>query len=203
MNNQLKLNNLFTGTLIFSIVILLNGCLSINKLYVQPDVVNNSKNVIHNFEYIDFYITSSNPLYSANHTFVKQIFKNGQTLYKLYDVLLLNSNSFTVDNNVYIIIDNQPFKLNPESKEHDYIKSITANESEVATSDSTVVKVVTGYTETGKKVTRFTYTLPQNIVDKIAMAKTVSFQYYSGPHVITTKIKKRNLKKLKKLIDIN
>ncbi len=81
--------------------------------------------------------------------------------------------------------------------EYEYTKSITEDTENILTSDSTSVSIVTGYSENNNKITRFSYSLSDEIVSKLKYSNLVLFRYYAGPSMLTVKLKNRNLSKLK------
>ena len=84
--------------------------------------------------------------------------------------------------------------------ENENSKTISENRSDIMTSDSTKVSVVTGYSENNGKITRFSYELSDKIINRIKTSHHLALQYYAGPSMLTVKLKDKNLKKLKELI---
>ena len=70
------------------------------------------------------------------------------------------------------------------------------------TSDSTTVSVISGFTESNRKITRFSYNIPDAAIAKIRESDRLSIRYYSGPSMITLSPKKKSLNKLKELIEL-
>jgi hypothetical protein len=88
-----------------------------------------------------------------------------------------------------------------EGKEYENTKEIEEKKEDVMTSDSTSISVVTGYSENNRKITRFSYELPDHVIAKIKDADQVIFRYYSGPDMLTITLKGIKISKLKQLID--
>jgi hypothetical protein len=90
-----------------------------------------------------------------------------------------------------------------EKKEYENAKVLKEKKEDIVTSDSTSISVVTGYSEYNKKITRFTYKLPEKVIEEIKSAERVLFRYYSGPDMLTIILDNRKLRKLKELIYTN
>ena len=97
-------------------------------------------------------------------------------------------------------MDNEVFPMTLTKIENENSKTISENRSDVATSDSTTVSVVTGYSEDNRKITRFSYALSDEIINRIKTSQHVVLQYYAGPSMLKVNLKDKNLEKLKELI---
>jgi len=81
------------------------------------------------------------------------------------------------------------------------VKTISENKTDIQTSDSTTVFVTTGFSESNRKITRFSYKIPISTIMEIKKANQISIRYYAGPSMITVKPRKLSIKRIKELID--
>ncbi|MDA3866771.1 MAG: hypothetical protein PF489_08500 [Salinivirgaceae bacterium] len=130
---------------------------------------------------------------------VKQV-SEGDTICSIYDILIMRSLSYRLQNKVFLIVDNEAYPMKIEQKEYENSKIIKPIEEEVKTSDSTSMSVVTGYSENNRKATRFKYSLSNELIEKIKSTEQVLFRYYAGPDMITVTLKGRKLKKMKQIL---
>jgi hypothetical protein len=124
---------------------------------------------------------------------------NGVT-YKAYDILTLSGSSFEVSDDIFWIIDGQAYPMKIDRRESDFSRSISEETKDIAISDSTSVNVVTGYSYENRKIARFSYTVPREVVDKTRVSKSLMLRYYSGPDMMTVKLRNHNLNRLKRVI---
>ena len=198
-----KKNRKFKFTLQSTLIVVLFcfsllGCKVTNKIYEENDIVYSTKRIELK---LDHHLQNQrSPLTYAKQSIVKEISENG-TVYKVFDALILTSLSYQVEDKVYIIIDNEFFAMEIDKKEYEHTREIVEQKEDIATSDSTSISVVTGYSENNRKITRFSYKLPDNVIKKIKNTNRVLFRYYSGPDMMTITLDGRKLKKLKQLID--
>jgi hypothetical protein len=175
------------------------SCVPSNKIIEQDDVVYKTKRIELSYMIRDVQFRS--PLLYLKQSVVKEIKAYGTISYKVYDILTLTSSSFTLEDKVFLIVDNAVFPMVLEDKEFENTKTLTENKKDLLTSDSTTVSVVTGYSENDKKIARFSYRLNDEIVDKIKQSNEVIVRYYSGPSMISVPLNPKNLTQLKELID--
>jgi hypothetical protein len=175
------------------------SCLSINKIIEENDIVYSTKRI--ELKYFCHDHNRLSPLLYLEQSVIKEIKANNEISYTVYDVLSLSSSSFKLENKVFIIIDNAVFPMTIDSKEYENSKTISENIEDVRTSDTTKVSVVTGYSENNKKITRFSYKLSDEIITMIKKSNQVFFRYYTGPSMLTVRLKEKNLRKIKYLIN--
>lgn len=199
MKNQIGTGRLKAVFIICLISFIFSGCYSPSKIIVQDDIVYSTKRI--EFSYIQRDRSFRSPLLYLEQSVVKEINSNQEATIKMYDLLALTSSGFNLDNKVFIIVDNSVCPEEIEVVEYEQAKSITPKTEEILKSDSTKVSVVTGYSESNKKITRFSYTLSEETIGKIKKADQISFRYYAGPKMLTIKMKSRYLRKLKKLVN--
>jgi len=186
--------------LLFALIsIMFIGCTSSNRIVVQDDIVNSSKRLELRYLIRDF--KKRSPLLYLEQQLVKEIKTDKKYSIKVYDILTLNSSSFKLEDKVFLIVDNSVFSMDLDIIEYENVKSFTSNTKDILTSDSTKVSVVTGYSENNNKITRFSYKLSEELINKIKTSKQVSIRYYAGPSMLTVRLKDKNLRKIKKLID--
>ena len=186
-------------TLLFASLIL-HGCISSSFIYYENDAVLSSKRIKWEYKYINR--NRKSPLINLKQTVVKEIKSDGETAYKVYDILTLSNKSYRLDNKVYLIIDNISLPMVIESKEIENQRRISEDRENILTADSTSTSVVTGYSEVERKITKLSYKLSDEVIDKIQNSEEVVFQYYAGPSIITAKLKNNNLNKLKSIFNM-
>ena len=174
------------------------SCKVTNKIYETNDLVYSSKRMELKLEYNKE--ERKSPLISMKQSIVKEI-SDKETSYHVYDVLILTSYSYKLDDKVFLIIDDEVFPMSIESKEFENSREVSEKTEDIMTSDSTTMSVVTGYSEYNRKITRFSYCLPEHVISKIKSSNQILFRYYAGPDMITVQLQKRKLDKLKELIN--
>lgn len=201
MNNKLKTKTSFSLLAIILLYSIIQSCGTSTKIIVQNDIVYSTKRI--ELKYSSKDVNRRSPLLFMEQSVVKEIKANDEITYQVFDVLTMNSSSFKLEDKVFLIIDNDFFPMQIENKEFEYAKSFTQNTQNILTSDSTTISVVTGYSEDNRKITRFSYKLSTDIINKLKNSNQVIFRYYSGPSMISVEIKDKNLRKLKALIEKN
>lgn len=187
-----------TTGIAFFLSLFLFGCRVANKIYEENDIVYSTKRIELKLAYR--WHQRKSPITYFEQSIIKEISNNGTT-YKVYDALILTSLSYQLEDKVFVIIDNEAFAMEIDKKEYENTKEIEEKKEDIATSDSTSISVVTGYSENNRKITRFSYKLPDKMIGKIKNTDQVLFRYYSGPDMLTITLDRRKLKKLKQLID--
>lgn len=197
-----NLHNIFKVLGIIFIALSINACFVTNKIYSENDVVYSTKR----FE-LQYYAGKPwdrrSPLYYLEQFIVKEINSENEVSYNIYDILHLSGSSFELDEKVIYIIDNEPFHMIIDEIELDNSRRISEDRKDILRSDSVNVSVITGYSVSNSKIIKFTYKLPDLIIDKIRQSKSFSIRYYSGPSMITVTPKRKSIVKIKKLIDIS
>ncbi len=199
MKEQVKFGVIYQVMVIGVVCIMLSSCSTYNKIYSDDDIVYSTKR----FE-LKYYCKDRDrrtPIYFFTQSIVKEVDQNNNVSYRAYDVLFLISSSFKLDEKVILIIDNKPYPMVIDKIELENVKTISENTTDIQTSDSTTVSVITGYSENNRKITRFSYIIPVSTIMEIKKADQLSIRYYSGPSMITVKPKKLSIKKIKELID--
>lgn len=121
--------------------------------------------------------------------------------YTVFEQLELSNESFAVDKVIYWIVDETSYPIEPQM----VVESQTSRKEErsnILKSDSTEVSVITGYIERNSKVTKLSYYLPNELIQSVRNSDHVAIRYYSGPSMITCKMNKSQIKRLKKFISL-
>lgn len=199
MKKQFHIRTIIGTLLVITLCSILQSCNLSSNIIDENDIVYSTRRI--KLRYICKDINKNSPLQHLEQTVVKEIKGNNETSYKIYDVLVLTSNSFKMEDKVFLIIDNEVYPLTIYGKEYENTKSITEDKKNVLTSDSTKISVVTGYSEDNTKITRFSYEITEEMISKIKKSNNVIFQYYTGPSMLSVKLWAYNLKMFKQLID--
>jgi hypothetical protein len=194
---QLRFFTAITSLLL--IITLFFGCHVTNQIYEFTDIVYSNQR--YELKFIHKAQNRQSSLQYIQQNIIKTIDKNKDKTYTVYDALNMSSMSFSLENKVYIIADEEVFTMQLLSKETENTKSMSEDTEDVMTSDSTQITVVTGYSENNRKITRFSYHIPEAVILKILSANQVLFRYYAGPEMLTIKLSGNQLKQLKKLIN--
>ena len=187
-----------TGILL--IYLLLQGCSITNRIYTDNDVVKSTKRFELRYAFKDF--DRRSPLFYFTQSLIKEINPENEVTYTAYDVLSLSSSSFKLDERAVFIIGNEVYPMSLERMELENARDISETTSDILTSDSTTVSVITGYSENDRKITRLSYRIPAATMEKIRSSDNLILRYYSGPSMITVKPRNKSIRKLKQLIDM-
>lgn len=199
MKTTFRINALYRITGIGLVCLMLSGCSTYNRIYSENDIVYSTKRYELKYSYRD--LNRRSPLHTFTQSIVKEIDRNNEVSYRAYDALFLSSSSFRIEEKAILIIDDKPFPMVIDKMEFENTKSISENTASIQTVDSTTVSVVTGFTESYRKITRFSYKIPVSTAMEIRKADRLSIRYYAGPSMITIKPRKRSFNKIKELID--
>jgi hypothetical protein len=179
--------------------LLITSCAALQGVRVENDVVRSSKRYKANFTYIRAQERYT-PLVKINQTVVKEVPRNSAHTYKIYDIVMLRSSSFRISDEVYIIVDNNPFRVNVENIYSEMVTRVEESKGNVTTSDSTSISVVTGYNEYQQRVNRIEYNIDNSTAEQIKSADRVFFRYYAGPDMITVRLNGSELRRLKNIL---
>ncbi len=168
---------------------------------VQQDIVKSTKRIKQTFKYKRAQEKVS-PLQSLHQEMLKVVGNNMTEQYTVYDRLNMKANSYVVDKQIYIIVDGEVFQIDIDSQERENTSKISQSTSNITTIDSTSMDVVTGYTQHKRSIFRISYTLSQEIIEKLSVCNNVMFRYYSGPNMITTSMSNKKIVDLKKFIQL-
>lgn len=177
----------------------LQSCSLFRYIWVENDIVRSSKRMRTDFDY-QFTQERYSPLININQSIVKELGKDSVVKYTFYESIRLNSNSFKLENKVYVLIDDVAFPGKVENVEFDREYMIDEKRKEVMTVDSSKISVVTGVNNQQNNLYKLTYSLDNQAIEQIKNCSKVQFRYYAGPDMITTRVSRFQLVTLKKLI---
>ena len=200
MKKQIKIAVSYQVLATTLVCTMLSGCSTLNRIYSDNDIVYSTKRFELKYEYKDR--DRRTPVYYFTQSIVKEADQNNNVSFHAYDVLYLTSSGFNPDGKVILIIENKPYPMVIDKIEHENLKTISENTTQLRTSDSTTVPATRGYTENNRKITRMSYKIPVSTVNEIKKADQLSIRYYAGPAMITVKPGKLSIRKIKELIDI-
>ncbi len=193
------MNNTYRNLTFALLILLLNSCTLQTQIISETDLVHNTERSQLKLNYPSQRHYS--PMSSAEQSIVK-ISSVDCTTYEVYDVIHLYGKSFNLKNEVYIIIDDQAYPLEINTIEREHVHEISENTENIMTADSSSISVVTGYSEDNRKISRVSYNLPQDFVDKMAKAEHVIFRYYAAPDMISLELKGYKLKRFKQFVNL-
>ncbi len=189
--------------LTFVIIVLLTssqGCIVVEPgMSVNYDQVKQRTRIQKDFYYM-FPEERNTPFQALRQVFSKEIDENGNADYYLYDIVSLSSGSFSLKDEVYLLVDDTVFAIKPIEVQEEARHNVSEITSTIATSDSTSVSKVTGYQKDHWRDERFQYQLKESHIQAIKHAEIVKFRYYAGPHMITLILKTNRLEKFKEVI---
>lgn len=197
-SSNIILKHLSVGLVASGLV--LSSCVGIRGIRSEYDVVTSTNRFKTQFTYLRAQERFSS-LSRVNQSVVVEGRKDLNSRFRVYDVIVLNENGFRISDEVYVIVDKTPFKVNVDLLDLETISRREEKRSDVLTSDSTSVSVVTGYNEYQQRVNRIAYTLDDSAVDAIKQGNKVLFRYYAGPDMLTVKMSSSELRRFKKLLN--
>jgi len=180
----------------------LQSCLLFRTIVVEDDVVNSTSRIRAEFEYRVAKEWSS-PLIAVTQTVIRETGKDTTVGIRIFDRVLLNPNSFRLENRVYLLIDGKPFQANVEEVQFEHFSTINEKRKDVLTADSSKVSVVTGFDRNESNLYKLTYMVNPQTVERIKTCSILQFRYYAGPDMITTSMNRWELNILKKMLEKN
>jgi len=195
-----RVKHTFTQTFVLILTLCtFQSCMLFRNILTEEDVVNSTKRVRTDFEY-RYARERYSPLVSITQTIVKETKGDSVGPITFYERIRLNSNSFKLENKVYLLIDNVPYPGKVESVEYERVSNMEEKRKDVMTVDSTKISVVTGFDNHENNIYKLTYSIDEKLIEKIKEATKIQFRYYAGPDMITTAMNSFELKTLKLLI---
>lgn len=186
-----------SGTVL--IITIFFSCSTVNRIYTDNDLTRSTKRF--ELKYLVRDRVRRSPLHFFRQTVIKEINRENEASYTAYDVLTLSGTSFTVDDKVFLIIDNVPFSMKIDRMEFENKRSLSEDTQTFFNSESVPITVMTGYSENNSKIARFSYKIPPEAIERIRNSNQLLIRYYSGPSMMTVKPGKKSIRKLKQLID--
>jgi len=187
---------------ILSVLLTLTGCAP--GIFSEIDEVKKLNR--HKLNLLHLYNTERNsPLCTVSQTFVKecQYGTPGASHLIVYDQLRLRPQAHNIEDTVYFILSNEILPIPILDESYRESQAITESTSDILTADSTTVRVVNGYSLNDYKYVNLSYELSKEVKTKIYAEKEFKIRYYSGPDMITIRLKGRDLNNLKKLISMS
>lgn len=178
------------------------SCFLFRPIVVEDDVVNSTSRIRTQFEYRMAKEWNS-PLIRVTQNVLRETGKNAVSGIRIFDEILLLPNSFSLENRVYLLIDNKPFEAVVEDVQFQRQTDIREKRKDVVTLDSSKVSVVTGYDRSVSNAYKITYFIGPETVDAIRGCMKLQYRYYAGPDMITTTMSKYELNILKKVLATN
>lgn len=185
---------LFVGmliTILFSSCAVFNG--SITK---QVDQIMGSKRFT--FEAYHSNNQRDEQEYRQKLTFLKEINRSQNVEYTLYDVIYLPYSSFDISDKMYLVVDEEVFPLENDSKEK-VLDRVATEEKQSANSETQ--PVADGYSTS--KSWKMVHPLSEEMILKIVDAQIMYLRYYAGPNMITSEITGTELTSVKRWIKSN
>jgi len=179
------------------ILVVVSSCFKkISPIRYQTDEYRNTETA--SFYFYVFPEERPTDLISAYFTFYREK-QHQNTSAKIFVTLNRNSNSFSVQDSFFLVIDAKKYAMlinnktvgkRLETKEETESKQIN---------DSTSITVVTGVSTSTWKEEQFIIELNQKQLAEIAKSNLIKFRFYSGPSFGTFIIKDKYLHKVKEL----
>jgi|GEM_PF-1003423 hypothetical protein len=170
-----------------------------DRVLVENDEVRNLKRVRLNFFHRND-VERHTPFISSMQKFLREIKADGSANFTVFETIKMTMDSYPVDQNIFIIVDNKPFEITSSQISVNRITQSDQDTRRVLTADSVHVRVVTDVSETVFMENRISYTIDSEISEAILGGSVVRFRYYSGPYMITTHLRQSELRNLKRLI---
>lgn len=172
-----------------------------NEIKTEYDQVKLTKRLVLKF-YHSNPIERRTPLHYIKQTILKEVKPGNEIIYTVYDHLVMSTNAHNLENQLYLILDQDAIPIDINNLQVEHSSSISEDKDTILTSDSTRVSVVKGYTQQARKHFKISYQLSLEIMDKISQANEVNFKYYCGPQMLTIALNEAKLNRLKEMTAI-
>lgn len=169
-----------------------------NEIKTEYDQVKLTKRLVLKF-YHSNPIERRTPLHNIKQTILKEVKPGNEVTYTVYDHLIMSTNAHNLENQLYIILDQEAVPINIDNLQVEHSSSISEDKDTILASDSTQVSVVTGYSQHNSKHFKISYQLSLEIMDKISQTSEVNFKYYCGPQMLTIALNEIKLNRLKEM----
>lgn len=137
---------------------------------------------------------------SLQQSILNEMDNTGAKTLRIYEQMNMSLSGYAPNNEMFMLTENEIIKIPLKEVKPELYRGMTEERSDILTSDSTKVSVVTGYSEFQRRLYRYEYQLEPALLDVIVNAQELSFRYYAGPDRITVRYTPAQLKKLKALI---
>jgi hypothetical protein len=187
---------------LFIASVIMTGCVPFSsRVYHNIDPVRQTDR--YRVEFLLRSIEYRTPMSLLEKSFLKVIDKTGTKVnYTIYDQLSMRTSAGQINDTVFIMVDGQVFPKKTEGLTLVKRSGVSTSTEQVMTADSTLVDIVSGVETQTWKEASFHYSISPLLAAKMRAAADMRFIYYIGPHIITTKLDQRQLKRLRKLIEM-
>jgi hypothetical protein len=190
----MNLTTIFRLAFFFSSVFIISGCATLRNADLNPSYDPAKQAKRYKIEQSYLGKASNSALITVSQTILKEIFPSGSTVYTVYDIMYLKSFPFHVKDTVFYVVDKKVFacpikNANPEKIRWERSKPSDVNPNIIDT------KV------TENENYKMEYHLSDKLVESVKEAKNVSFQYYTGPDIITIKLSQADINRFKRLVN--
>jgi len=191
-------------SLLLLVILILQSCRTTRKLSVYNEIktefdqVKSTKRLTLKFYHYNP-IEKRTPLYNIKQTILKEVKPDNEIAYTVYDHLTMSTNAHNLENQLYLILDEEAIPINMDNLQVEHSSKISEDKDTILASDSTRVSVVKGYTQQDRKHFKISYQLSNETMDKISRANEVNFKYYCGPQMLTIALNEIKLNRLKEM----
>jgi hypothetical protein len=193
--------NLVRGLIIFVFSFSLKSCYTtrLSQLVIEHDNAKSSKRIKTEFYYQEA-LEKNSPLYSASQTIIKEIDSDNDITYSVYDILSIRSNSYLLEDTVYLIFGEEVIPVNIDYQKAENLTKTSENKQTITTYSSGVSSQKGSTKYEIRKNIKIKYKLSPEILVRICNSIVVDIRYYSGANMITIRLTGQDLWLLQKLI---
>jgi len=183
-------------------IILIQSCSVFNQTVHEIDLVNKSNRYKSQFNYYNAQEFRS-PFIRSEQTIVKEVYKDS-TSFLVYDLVSVHKQNFDLEPHVYFIVDYKTIlKIEVDIYEKENNHRLSEKTKMFTISDATQVDVVSRYSHKEWDDFMLHYRLNEDYVKQLIKANALTIRYYSGANMISLKLDKYKLKRLKLLLTMN
>lgn len=183
------------------LTLFVSACSLINRISVVDDRVSSSKIV--RFDNTYYNHSRRSPMLYQNQSLIREIRPDGKTTTAVYDILALTLESFRIEPVVYLLTDKEVISIKLSPAEPELNSNFNPQSLNRPLDGRFNTLMASGNIADNKRFTMINFELTPAIIEKIKETKKLSFRYYAGPHSITSKVSSFDLKKIKKVLQIN
>lgn len=185
-----------------AITLFFTACTTIyqGKIKEVDDEFKNIKTISYT-QYL-FPVERITPISNAIVTYYKE--KNDSTQkFSAYFVISRSSNSFPVENKVYMKIDGKTYEFEINQQKSEYKSFTSTKTSTTTTKDSTKVSTTnSSNTELSQWYDdKFVIHFSDELVNSMLNAKVILYRMYFGPEIVTYKVEYQNISRLKEMLN--
>jgi hypothetical protein len=190
----MKSTTTFRPFQLFMLATIISGCAAMRNADLNPSYDPAKQAKRYRIEQSYLGKVSNYALITVNQTILKEIFPNGSAVYTVYDLMYLKSFPFQVNDTVFYIVDNKAFACPVKNANPDKIRWERSKPSDL---NPNIIDTKVTENENYK----MEYHLSDKLVESVREAKNISFQYYTGPDIITVKLSQADLNRFKRLVN--